>query len=150
MVTYYKFSHIKPGWFFGRKQDLSDPQWRIWREIFPYLCVAFAIFLILSNLIRKFTYQEGKKNIIILLFYTIISLSSICVLHGYDTIWLLLISLINFAISRIFKGSMLNPFFTWVFNIIILWTADYYSGYSGAFTYLGFRWMVNATLTITS
>ncbi|EFA76180.1 hypothetical protein PPL_10397 [Heterostelium album PN500] len=44
---------IVDGWFMGRKQDLSDTQYRIWRENFPLLSIGLSIFVGISSFIRS-------------------------------------------------------------------------------------------------
>ncbi|EAL63159.1 membrane bound O-acyl transferase family protein [Dictyostelium discoideum AX4] len=118
---------IVEGWFLGRKQDLSDTQYKIYRQNFPLLSIGLSIFLFVSASIRK---NFPDKPFVRILFYNIISLGFLIFVHGSSTIIVLGIAIINFSISRIFERSKMLPAVTWIFNLIILWTCYIYEGYS--------------------
>ncbi|GAM17035.1 hypothetical protein SAMD00019534_002100 [Acytostelium subglobosum LB1] len=117
---------IVDGWFMGRKQDLSDTQYRIWRENFPLLSIGLSLFVAASTLIRKTYPDDTKKR---LWFYNIVSLLFLIYVHGSATFIVLAIALTNFSISRVFAESKALPWATWTFNMFILWTSYLYSGY---------------------
>eukprot|EP01133_Synstelium_polycarpum_P004295 gene4295-5016_t len=120
---------IVDGWFLGRKMDLSDTQYRIWRENLPLITVGMTIFVAVSSAIRSVFPDEPSKRI---LFYNVVSMGFLVFVHGSYSIIVLAIALINFSISRIFAKSRLLPYATWAFNGTILWTSYIYSGYSFA------------------
>lgn len=123
---------IVDGWFMGRKQDLSDTQYRIYRENFPLLSIGLSIFVLFSNFIRRNFPDKPYSRI---LFYNFISIGFLIFVHGSASLIVIGIALINFTISRVFGKSKLLPIVTWVFNGFILWTSYIYSGYK--FTHLG-------------
>eukprot|EP01132_Coremiostelium_polycephalum_P009730 gene9730-11949_t len=126
---------IVDGWFLGRKQDLSDTQYRIWRENFPLLSIGLSIFVILSNLIKsKFPDQPFNR----IIFYNVVSFGFLIFVHGSAAFIILGIAVANFTISRVFEKSRMLPIATWIFNALILWTSYIYSGYNySTFTFLG-------------
>ncbi|GAM17403.1 hypothetical protein SAMD00019534_005780 [Acytostelium subglobosum LB1] len=120
---------IVPGWFIGRKQDLSDSQYRTWRGNFPLLSIGLSIFIALSTIIRKYGGSSINNINSRLLYYIIASLLFLLFVHGSSTIIIVAIALSNFGISRFFARSSLLPLVTWAFNGFILWTSYIYSGY---------------------
>ncbi|EGG22709.1 membrane bound O-acyl transferase family protein [Cavenderia fasciculata] len=118
---------IVPGWFLDRKQDLSDFQYRVWRENFPLLSIGLAIFVLISNLVKSLYPNVVSKRI---LFYNLVSIGFLIFVHGACSIIVILIAVANFSISRILDKSKWTIAVTWIFNIIILWTSYLYSGYS--------------------
>ena len=50
-------------------------------------------------------------------------------LHGISTIKILLIIGVNFIITRCFRGSVLSPVATWIFNVAVLFVNELYQGY---------------------
>lgn len=81
---------VVPGWFMGRKMDLSDSQWNMLRSHMPVLVLGMSSFLFLSDLVRK-TGSAAKR----VLFYNAVSLFFIVILHGVAACWLLLVSIAN-------------------------------------------------------
>ncbi|KAL9647636.1 hypothetical protein ABK040_015126 [Willaertia magna] len=120
-----------PGWFFGYKIDLTDPQWRSFRTFIPLLAIGSIIFILLSKLIRHILFP--KSTLASFIFYFISSLLFVYFLHGNFMLIIVFVALVNYLIGRIFGSSKWNPFLSWMFNLIILFSSDYYDGYS--FTY---------------
>ncbi|KYQ90287.1 membrane bound O-acyl transferase family protein [Tieghemostelium lacteum] len=116
---------IVQGWFLNRKQDLSDTQYRVWRENFPLLSIGLLLFVSISNLIKN-TFSDAYKRII---YYNLMSLGFLIYAHGAAIIIVLSIAMINFGISRVFAKSRALPMVTWTFNLFILWTSYIYDGY---------------------
>lgn len=50
-------------------------------------------------------------------------------LHGASALKILIIISINYLISRYSGGSAIGPFFLWVFNGLVLFANETYSGY---------------------
>jgi hypothetical protein len=46
---------LRPGWMFGRRVDVSDGQYRFFREELPTLTAAALLFLALSHAVRHFS-----------------------------------------------------------------------------------------------
>jgi len=50
-------------------------------------------------------------------------------LHGASALKILIITSVNYLISRYAGGSTIGPFFLWVFNGLVLFANETYSGY---------------------
>ena len=66
---------------------------------------------------------------VLLIYYILFSSGFTFFLYGNCTIFLLSISLINYAIGKICRSSIFNFILSWGFNITILLTSKYYNGY---------------------
>ncbi len=56
------YRQLKPGWMLGRRVDLSDSQYRFFREELPLLTVAAAGFLALSHAVRHLSNNVSDKS----------------------------------------------------------------------------------------
>ena len=63
-------------------------------------------------------------------------------LHGASAIKILIIISINYLISRYAGGSAIGPFFLWVFNALVLFANETYSGYQFASLHSSLEFMV--------
>ena len=81
---------VVPGWFMGRKIDLSDSQWNMLRSHFPVLIGGMSLFLFLSDIVKRSGSVSQR-----ILFYNAMSLVLIFILHGVSAFWLLVISVLN-------------------------------------------------------
>eukprot|EP00761_Pharyngomonas_kirbyi_P008956 gb/GECH01008970.1/.p1 GENE.gb/GECH01008970.1/~~gb/GECH01008970.1/.p1 ORF type:complete len:581 (+),score=50.26 gb/GECH01008970.1/:1-1743(+) len=115
---------FKQGWL-GRKMDLSDLQWNEFRLKLPLLFVGACIFIIVSNLVKKFS-NSYKTTLI---FYWISSIGFLLYVHGSHSFWVISIVVINYSIAKKFKDSRLNPTITWIFNLSILYLSYRYRGF---------------------
>jgi len=144
---------LTEGWIPGRLQDLSDVQWRQWRRNLPLLCLFLFSFVILSNLfnllLNKWMAQqqqqrlqdseemeEGfdesfKKNRVRykMLFHFWASFGMIVFMHRSNFIKVYGFMAINYWIGRYFGKSRWNLPITWLFNLTLLFSSHYYSGY---------------------
>jgi len=59
----------------------------------------------------------------------ILSLTTLVALHGASALKVLTIMALNFLIPTAFKGSLLTPILTWVFNGIVLFMNVTFQGY---------------------
>eukprot|EP01095_Lingulamoeba_sp_RSL-Kostka_P015334 TRINITY_DN7011_c0_g1_i1.p1 TRINITY_DN7011_c0_g1~~TRINITY_DN7011_c0_g1_i1.p1 ORF type:complete len:559 (+),score=55.03 TRINITY_DN7011_c0_g1_i1:33-1709(+) len=149
------------GWVPNRLIDLSDHQWRNWRRNLPLLSMAMISIVTLNYIVKRvliknqnddskkldhltsnsyFNFNQLKNQDLQVLYWTIVIFIFFFVIHKFTFLYLIIISIISFSISFIFKGSNLNPILTWLFNLSILITSHYYSGYR-LFSYIGFDWI---------
>ena len=77
-----------------------------------------------------------------IVFYNITSLIFVYYVHGNDIVWLYALSAINYKIAKHFGGSRWNPILTWIFNLSMLFYADYSRGFKGFFSSLGLSFLV--------
>ncbi|CAG8668727.1 11119_t:CDS:2, partial [Acaulospora colombiana] len=133
--NYAKYSReLQDGWIFGRKVDNSDMQFSEFRDNFPLLALALGLYLVLSHLFRilyssklptKLATQPLRRAYFFLAFSTIF----LYVLFGNSIIFIFIILSLNYAISRIFRGSRANPIITWIFNLFVLFLNEAFKGY---------------------
>lgn len=69
-------------------------------------------------------------------------------LHGASALKILIIISINYLISRYGGGSAISPFFLWVFNALVLFANETYSGYHFASLHSSLGFMVRLILLI--
>lgn len=63
-------------------------------------------------------------------------------LHGASALKILIIISTNYLISRYAGGSPVGPFFLWVFNALVLFANETYSGYRFASLHSSLEFMV--------
>mmetsp|Transcript_26877 Transcript_26877/g.58609 ORF Transcript_26877/g.58609 Transcript_26877/m.58609 type:complete len:573 (-) Transcript_26877:1835-3553(-) len=102
---------IRDGWFLGLKMDVSDHQWRMFRDQFPLMTVAAVVHLMLSKLARLALPAE-----ISLVVRWALSLIFVTYLHGSCMLFVLGLSLFNFILCHAVAGRMFAPAFIWGFN----------------------------------
>jgi D-alanyl-lipoteichoic acid acyltransferase DltB (MBOAT superfamily) len=118
---------LEQGWLWGRKMDLTDPQWQMFRNFIPLLTVTAIIHLGLSLFVKNYLCQKSKTPLLI--FNVCLSLGFMLYLYGISLIFPLMAIIINYIIARLFGGSKLNILFSWLFNSFILFSSKYYLGY---------------------
>lgn len=124
---------LSPGWLFGRQVDDSDAQYHSFRGNVPVLAAVVLLFLALKMLyvrLRGLVQADTTSNRLhpvpfLLGFSTIFLLA----LHGTSVLKLFCILAVNYSIAKCLGASKLNPILTWVFNGIVLFTSELYSGY---------------------
>lgn len=62
-------------------------------------------------------------------FYVISSIIFCYVLHGAFIFFMFLFAAANYAIARTFLGSNVNIYVTWIFNLLVLYCNEVFSGY---------------------
>lgn len=123
--------------------DNSDFQYAQFRSNLPKLFVVACIYLVCSQLYRFFTLTriKGTENKLKqTYFYLCTSLLIVTALHGTSFFKILIITTSSYLIGRSTKGSIWNPVLTWLFNLIVLFANEYYSGYT--FASIGFPQLV--------
>ena len=71
-------------------------------------------------------------------------------LHGTSALKILIIISINYLISRYSGGSAISPFFLWVFNTLVLFANETYSGYRFASLHPSLEFMVRPLLLMST
>ena len=82
------------------------------------------MFVLCSYLILKL-----QNSMAILIYYILTAGAFLYYLYGNCIIFIVGVSLINYAIGKICKTSSLNAILTWSFNLAILFTSKKYNGY---------------------
>jgi D-alanyl-lipoteichoic acid acyltransferase DltB (MBOAT superfamily) len=123
---------IKKGWFFERKMDLTDSQWNSFRKFFPLLIILAILYCVVSRVIARFTKTLVETNSISrvrIVFYLFTSFVFVTYMYEMNAIFPILVASVNYLIGSRLKHSKWQPLLTWIFNIAVLVTSDYYSGY---------------------
>ncbi|MCO5557498.1 hypothetical protein L7F22_011063 [Adiantum nelumboides] len=118
--------------FWTHLNDVSDSQWRNFRQNLPILSLAMALLSLTNNTIRRSFSLQGKGTSCVLL---AISLIYILYLHGACSLFLLAIAVGNFLLAKVMAGNPAFPALVWMYNLVFLVSNRVYEGYS--FSYLG-------------
>lgn len=117
---------------FGRKVDVTDHQYSSFREAVLLLFVLMGFYFLFKKILLKcFSKSFGQKNVQSC-YRFVFSLIFAFATFGSGMVFILAILLVNFLIAMICKDSVLNPIFTWTFNIVMLVCNELYTGYSFA------------------
>ena len=104
------------------------------------LLSAFFLFKFLYRLRRSPDTQPDRTYLIP--FLCGFSVFMLFGLHGASALKILIIITINYLISRYAGGSTIGPFFLWVFNALVLFANETYSGYRFASLHSSLEFMV--------
>jgi len=115
---------LVPGWILGHRMDLSDIQWRVFRESLPLVTLAMGAFTLGGNAVRKL------RPTALVPYYLIASVLYIGYLHGLAALFPLSIALLNFWLSSASAGKRYSPAAIWAWNCGILLLARSLSGFS--------------------
>ncbi|KAF9061444.1 MBOAT, membrane-bound O-acyltransferase family-domain-containing protein [Rhodocollybia butyracea] len=156
-------SRLWRGWLFGRDIDISDSQYRSFRNNIPVLAGVAALFLILKHawaMLYSMT-QAPRDSLHLIPFNAVFSILFLLGLHGSSAIKVIAVISANYVIAKSCKSSRMAPILTWVFNFGLLFLNDRYNGYRfGAFIpslgfldeekYEGFypRWYISFNITM--
>jgi D-alanyl-lipoteichoic acid acyltransferase DltB (MBOAT superfamily) len=119
------------GWMLGRKLDISDNQYRAFRNNLPVLTGVTLIYLSLKQVwVKLYCWSKAPPNSLHLIpFNIIISILFLLGLHGIGTFKVVAILSANYTIAKMCKSSRLGPVLSWAFNIGILFMNEQYNGY---------------------
>ncbi|XP_078156795.1 MBOAT (membrane bound O-acyl transferase) family protein [Carex rostrata] len=117
---------LRKGWLAGRFNDISDAQWRSFRENLPILTIVMGSFVTIANFLR---YQYGMKGRGMSLLWTILSLCYLVYLHGACVAFIFAIASANYFISKTFVESRYYLGILWSFNVAFLVLNRVYEGY---------------------
>ncbi|XP_064942485.1 membrane-bound O-acyltransferase gup1-like isoform X2 [Musa acuminata AAA Group] len=124
---YEKLRGLRPGWISGRLNDISDAQWRNFRENLPILTVVLGFFTIVANILRYWYNFKGRGMSFI---WILTSLSYLLYLHGACVGYIISIASLNFFMAKVFARSKYYLGMLWVFNLAVLIVNRIFEGYS--------------------
>jgi hypothetical protein len=118
-------------------QDISDPQYRTFRQNIPALIGLSAAYLLSSRLfsaLRPQLFPQSTKTHFLVVF----EVGMLLILHGIGAFKIGLIVFLNWALTawsvrRVSSGrapTWMTPAIVWSFNGAMLFANDYYEGYS--------------------
>ncbi|KAJ7555855.1 hypothetical protein O6H91_05G057300 [Diphasiastrum complanatum] len=128
---------LQQGWISEQLIDLSDSQWRNFRGNLPVLTAVMAGFMLLGFALGQGFSFSGKGR---LHFWLLVSLIYVLYLHGACIIFIVAISLGNYAVVKCAGGTRLFPIALWSYNLAFLIGNRVYEGYS--FASLGEHWAI--------
>ncbi|KAL3132197.1 hypothetical protein ABBQ32_008792 [Trebouxia sp. C0010 RCD-2024] len=108
--------NLRPGWLLGANQDLSDIQWRVFREGVPAVSVTMLVFILLKKMGQKAKPESGTY------IYMAFGVCLAGYLHQASFIFPLVLSLLNFGLTSASLHSGM-PVVIWTSNWILLLTA---------------------------
>jgi D-alanyl-lipoteichoic acid acyltransferase DltB (MBOAT superfamily) len=126
------------GWFMGRKMDLTDHQWRVFRQFLPLLAFVALVFCVVSRTLFKLFQNKSEStkhiayrpcNPIRCIFYVSMSILFVFYLYGPHGIWPIAVSIMNYLIGSSLRNFRFQPLVTWAFNLFILISSKQYESY---------------------
>lgn len=131
----YPYYHHKlsPGWMFGREVDNSDTQYRSFRNNILPLTFLVLIFIALKYIYTRSALRSAlsipSDKLYLIPFFLLFSALYLTGLHGTSIFKILFILTANYWIAKTSRGSRMGPLLTWIFNVLILFANEIYSGY---------------------
>lgn len=104
---------LKPGWLWGRQLDLTDHQWRTFRESLPILASAMFLFTALGRwalpwcttaLSRPFRLKPAALGRTTLIYWFLVSACLVLYLHGLATVFPAALAGVNYLLVHRLKG----------------------------------------------
>ncbi|EKM77954.1 hypothetical protein AGABI1DRAFT_121631 [Agaricus bisporus var. burnettii JB137-S8] len=130
-------SKLSDGWIMGRFVDNSDAQYRTFRNNIPILSIAILFHLFfkyIASVMPAGTQSVAPPKLKILSpsslrFNLAFSLVTIMLLHGVNSLKIMLILFLNYSVAKNFRGSKLGTVLTWVFNGAVLLGNEVFEGW---------------------
>lgn len=116
---------LQKGWINDRYVDVSDAQYTFFRQNLPILLGVAMLHLILSQIVKSLFPESPRARV---WFNIVFSFVFISYTNGACIVFMAALALINFLLGRL-PGPW-APALTWMFNLTILVTNDWYRGYS--------------------
>jgi hypothetical protein len=115
---------IKPTfWSDSSKADLNDGQWSTFRNNLSTLLFGAALHVVVCNFASRFGPQyKLKASLICGLLFAVY-------LHGAGCLFLVALVLINYAVAKGLRGTLVFAVVVWVGNLGFLVMTEYYHGY---------------------
>ena len=109
------------GWIAGRRNDLSDNQWRTFRDNLPLLAAAAVATSALSRAVRRAARGARDAGKILIPFHVVYGAAFAFFLHGFGALWPACLCLAHYALCRAAAGRpMIGPILVWGFAIAAL------------------------------
>jgi len=90
---------LTEGWLMGRRNDLSDSQWRTFRGNLPKLALVVLATVPIVTAIRRCLPRRFSAP-----FHALYGAAFIFYLHGFRVLWVAALALVHFAVCRAFAG----------------------------------------------
>ncbi|KAF7773455.1 hypothetical protein Agabi119p4_5622 [Agaricus bisporus var. burnettii] len=119
-------SKLSDGWIMGRFVDNSDAQYRTFRNNIPILSIAILFHLFFKYIASVM--PAGTQSVAppklqnlspsSLRFNLAFSLVTIMLLHGVNSLKIMLILFLNYSVAKNFRGSKLGTVLTWAWPVV--------------------------------
>lgn len=148
---------LRQGWMFGRQIDLSDYQFRTFRQYMPLAALAMVGFALLNRfgtwLICQNKSPNGRLLERLLYWRAALGLLGLLTLHGLaGTLKIVPICMVYYGIGWVFGEDRLNPILTWIYSLFVIFgmekLPDLPLGPIASFTGLYPRWWVTFNISL--
>ncbi|TIA73257.1 hypothetical protein E3P92_00454 [Wallemia ichthyophaga] len=124
-INYARYSsRLTDGWLFGRKIDLTDQQYKSFRNNLSHLAFISATHVVISRVLKKI-HKLTQMNC-----NWILCIAVLLGLHSYQFVFPIAVSLLSYILSKCLAGYKHFYALIWMFNIITLVAIEYYNGIS--------------------
>ena len=112
---------LAKGWIAGRRNDLSDDQWRTFRDNLPLLAAAAVATSALSRAMRRVARGARDAGKILIPFHVVYGAAFAFFLHGFGALWPACLCLAHYALCRAAAGwPKIGPILVWGFAVAAL------------------------------
>lgn len=112
---------LAKGWIAGRRNDLSDDQWRTFRDNLPLLAAAAVATSALSRAMRRAARGARDAGKILIPFHVVYGAAFAFFLHGFGALWPACLCLAHYALCRAAAGwPKIGPILVWGFAVASL------------------------------
>ncbi|KAJ1798029.1 glycerol transporter [Coemansia sp. RSA 2399] len=132
---------LSPGWMLGRMMDLSDGQWKTFRSNLPAFTGAMLAYVVLNRIFKAVSASaSGERNkrplkathrvvLPALWFPCLFATFFVIALSGTSAIFILGLTLGNYALAKTVGGRRWAPLVFWAYNMGMLFANENYRGY---------------------
>lgn len=116
---------LSRGWILGRLVDNSDPQWRSFRAALPQATVLFLAYTLVSRIALAVAGALSASTRRRLHIRALLSIAGVFLIHGLNTVKILAILTVNYAIGRALAPSKAAVLLTWAFALATIFAIEY-------------------------
>ncbi|KAJ2393295.1 glycerol transporter [Coemansia sp. RSA 2559] len=132
---------LSPGWMLGRMMDLSDGQWSTFRSNLPAFTGAMLAYVMLNRIFKAVSASASDEHnkrplkathravLPALWFPCLFATIFVIALSGTSTVFILGLTLGNYALAKTVGGRRWAPLVFWAYNMGMLFANENYRGY---------------------
>lgn len=113
-------------------QDNSDAQYASFRDNLPILALLLVVHVSLRRMFTAIVPPESNPTSLLnhrVFFDLFFALCFLIGVHGFNTLKIMVILSLNYAIAKKLGGAKVVPLVTWIFNVGVLFLNEWYDGY---------------------